>query len=134
MEVVTDVPNHQMRMTVVNQGGPAREVRVMATIGDFGFFGLLPPTTYWRSGESRVFELSMPLVADQDVKGFVEGRDLAKRQLILGTPGGASYRWPLRKAKRLSAGKEWGRLYPGEPTPLDVPHGPMAIKLLEREA
>jgi hypothetical protein len=55
MEVLTDVPNDQMRVTIVNHGGPAREVRVMGTIGTFGFYGITPPMTYWRPGESRAF-------------------------------------------------------------------------------
>jgi hypothetical protein len=132
MEVVTDVPNNEMRLTVVNHGGPAREVRVMGTIGDFGFYGLTPPTAHWRAGESRAFSLSMPLARDHEVKAFVEGRDLGMRKLVIGTPGGATYRWPLRKAKKLSAGKEWRKLYPGAPTPLEVAYGPIAMTLVER--
>jgi hypothetical protein len=132
MEVVLDVPNDEVRLIVVNHGGPAREVRVMGTIGDYGFAGHLAPVTYWRSGESRSFVLAMPLVLNTDVKGFVEGRDLAKRHLVLATPGGATYRWPLRKAKRLSAEKEWHKLYPGEPGPLDVPYTPIAMTLADR--
>jgi hypothetical protein len=55
----------------------------------------------------------MPLVRDAVVNAFVEGRDLGKRQLIIGTVGGATYRWPLRRAKKLNAQKEWQRLFPG---------------------
>jgi hypothetical protein len=132
MEVVTDIPNSEMRLSVFNHGGPAREVRVMGTIGDYGFVGLTAPTSFWRPGESRTYELRMPLVTDAEVIGFVEGRDLGKRQLVLGTPGGQIHRWPLRRAKKLSAAKEWQKLYPGKPSPLDVTYAPVAMVLLER--
>ena len=74
----------------------------------------------------------MPLLTDAVVYAFVEGRDLGKRQVVLSTVGGATYRWPMRRAKKLSAEKEWQRLFAGEAGPLDVPHGPMAIELIER--
>ena len=60
-------------MTIANDGGPAREVRVMGTLGPFGWVTPTPPTTYWRSGESRTYRLSMPLVRGE-VLAFVEAR------------------------------------------------------------
>jgi hypothetical protein len=132
IEVLADVPNDEMRMTVVNLAAPAREVRVMGTIGPFGFVHSTPPSTYWRSGESRTYRISMPLMTDAMVYAFVEGRDLGKRQLAVATVGGATYRSPLRRAKKLSAAKEWQRLFPGQAGPLDVQYTPMAIELVER--
>ncbi len=127
IEVLAHMPNQEMRLKVINYGGAAREVRVMGVIGSFGFFGLIPPSSYWRSGESRTVVLPMPVVTDDDVKAFVEGRDMGKRWLLVGTVGGASYRWPLRKAKKLSAERTWHRLFPNTPTPLDVAHSPVDL-------
>jgi hypothetical protein len=64
---------------------------------------------------------------------LVEGRDMAKRYVFVTTYGGATYRWPLRTAKKLSAEKEWARRFPDSPSPLDVQHGPMRVELIERE-
>jgi hypothetical protein len=50
---------------------------------------------------------------------FVEGRDMAKRHLFVTTYRGATYRWSLWKAKKLSAEKQWKRLFPGTPSPVD---------------
>jgi hypothetical protein len=122
-----------MRLSVVNYGGPAREVRVLGVIGQFGFLGITPPSSYWKPGESRTYELAIPLLADETIFAFVEARDMAKKQLVLSTVGGAIYRWPLRKAKKLSAAKEWRQIFPESPGPLDVPYTPMQIRLLERE-
>jgi hypothetical protein len=91
-----------------------------------------PPTTYWRPGESRTYRISMPLIMDVETYAFVEARDLGKRQLVVSTAGGATYRWRLRRAKRLSAQKEWERLFPGRPGPFQVQYTPMAIELIER--
>lgn len=132
LEILADVPNREMRMTVVNLAAPAREVRVIGTIGDFGWATLTPPTSYWRPGETRTYRIGMPLLTDQEARAFVEARDLGKRRLVIATVGGATYRWPLRKAKKLSAAKEWERLFPGCPSPLDVAHKPMALELIER--
>ena len=119
-------------MTVANLGGAAREVRVMETLGEYGWFMPTPPTTYWRPGESRTYRLSMPLITNAVSNAFVEGRDLGKKQLVVTTAGGATYRWPLRKAEKLSASKEWERLFPDAPMPLDVPYAPIAVELVER--
>jgi hypothetical protein len=132
IEVLADVPHNEMRMTIVNLGGPAREVRVLGTLGDFGWMNYTPPSTYWRPGETRTYRISMPVLTDQDARAFVEARDLGKKHLVVATVGGATYRWPLRKAKKLSPAKEWDRLFPGSPSPLDVQHTPMAIELVDR--
>ncbi len=132
LEILADVPNDEMRMTIVNLGGPAREVRVIGTIGPFGWLHVTPPTAYWRAGETRTYRIAIPLIADQEARAFVEARDLGKRQLVIATVGGATYRWPLRKAKKLNAAREWAELFPGTPSPLEVLHKPMAIELIER--
>jgi hypothetical protein len=132
VEVLADVKADEMRLNVVNLGGPAREVRVMGVIGQFGFFGLLPPTSHWLPGEMRTIRLAMPVVHEETSYVFVEARDMAKDQLVIGTVGGAVYRWPLRKAKQLSAGEEWRRLFPGVPGPLDVPYSPVDLQLVDR--
>jgi hypothetical protein len=132
LEIIGDAVNNEVRMTVVNLGGPAREVRLMGTHGDYGWFTPTPPTTYWHPGEIRTYRLGMPLVRDVDSLAFVEARDLGKKQLVIATVGGATYRWPLRKAKKLSLAKEWERLFPGAPTPLDVPFKQVAVELLEQ--
>jgi hypothetical protein len=72
------------------------------------------------------------LITGIETYAFVEARDLGKRQLVVTTAGGATYRWRLRKAKGLNAQKEWERLFPGRPGPLQVPNTPMAIELIER--
>lgn len=131
LEVLGDQKNQEMRLTIINHGGPAREVRVMGVIRDFGFFGIVPPSSYWRSGESRTVRLAMPVI-DNEVQAFVEGRDMGKQQLVIGTVGGASYRWSLRKAKKLSAREEWSRLFPGAPGPLDVANTPVDMTTVER--
>jgi hypothetical protein len=132
IEVLVDMPNQQVRLAVFNYGGPAREVRVLGVIGDFGFMGLVGPTSYWRPGESRRVVLAMPPIGQDEVQAFVEGRDMGKRQLVVGTVGGATHRWPLRKAKKLSAAKQWNLLFPGTRGPLDVPHTPVAMQTIER--
>lgn len=132
VEVIVDMPKQETRLTVINYGGPAREVRVMGTMGDFGFAGSLAPSTYWQPGERRTFQVAVPPMRLDKVQIFVEGRDMGKRHLFVTTFGGATYRWPLRKAKKLSAELEWRRLFPGTPGPLDVKHSPMNMELIER--
>jgi len=51
---------------------------------------------------------------------FVEGRYVRKRHLFVATVGGATTRWPLRKAKKLSSEDVFRRLFPDEGTPLDA--------------
>lgn len=132
IEIVADAVNNEMRMTVVNLGGPAREVRVIGTIGQFGWMHNTPPTTYWRPGESRTYRIAIPLITDVEAQAFVEARDLSKKQLVVATVGGASYRWPLREAEKFNAAKEWEQLFPGSPLPLALPYPQMAIELVER--
>src|SRR4051812_36658917 len=60
VEVLLDVDAQEVRLTVVNHGGPAREVKVMGVIGDFGVYGLFPPSSYWQAGERRTVKVSMP--------------------------------------------------------------------------
>ena len=131
LEIIGDVVNDEMRMTVANLGGPAREVRVFGTLGGYGWLTPTPPTAYWRAGESRTYRLAMPVVRGE-VNAGVEARDRRKKQLVLVTAGGAAYRWPLRKAKKLSLGAEWERLFPGQPTPADVPKTSVVVELLEQ--
>lgn len=78
IEILCDIPNNEMRLTVVNLGAPAREVRVMGTVGDFGFFHPTPPTTYWQEGESRTYRISMPVLPGVEAQAFVEARDLGR--------------------------------------------------------
>lgn len=51
---------------------------------------------------------------------MVEGRDVRKRHLFVATVGGATYRWPLRKAKKLSTQLVFRRLFPEAGSPLDM--------------
>jgi hypothetical protein len=134
VELLVDMEAEEVRLTIANYGGPAREVRVYGVLGDFGFGGYVPPTTYWRAGESRTVKVAMPPVRVEESHVFVEGRDMAKRRLVIGTVGGATYDWPLRKAKKLSAEKEWQKLFPGVPGPLDVKYTPMNISVIARHA
>jgi hypothetical protein len=133
VELIVDKRRDEVRLTVVNYGGPAREVRVWGIFGDFGFGGYLEPSTYWQPGERRTFHLQVPPMRLEEVPIFVEGRDMAKRYLFVGTYGGATYRWPLRKATKLSAEAEWKKLFPDTPSPAEARHTPMDIELIERE-
>jgi hypothetical protein len=131
-ELVVDMPHQQVRLTVVNYGGPAREVNIYGVAAGFGFMGTLEPSGYWQPGERRTFHVHMPPALDDEAKVFVEGRDMAKRHLFVATIGGATYRWPLWRARRLSAEREWRKLFPGSPNPLDA-QGPMRVEVIERE-
>lgn len=133
IEVLIDLDRREVRLHVANYGGPAREVNVFGALGDFSFMGIVPPTSFWQSGESRTVVLAMPPTNAENVHAFVEGRDLGKRYVTVGTVGGASYRWPLRRAKKLSAAAEWQRLFPGVPGPLDVPHPLVKMETVERQ-
>jgi hypothetical protein len=132
IELLADAPNNEMRLTIANLGGPARDARVAGTLGDFGWFTPTPPTAYWRTGEVRTYKVNIPVVRDCEACAIVEARDLRMKQLVIATVGGAAYRWPLRQAKELSLRKEWEQLFPGTPTPLDVPYTPMSVELTER--
>lgn len=132
IDMLGDIPNQEMRMTVANLGGPAREVRLMGSVGQYGWFTPTPPTTYWRPGESRTFRLGMPVVPGAMSYIFVEARDLRKQHLVVATGGGATYRWPLKEAESLSPGEEWRRLFPDQPAPLDLPYFPVVVEAVER--
>lgn len=131
VELVGDLPNQETRLEVANYGGPAREVKVAGVLGPFGFYGVLPPTSQWAPGESRTIRVSIPPI-DTTAFVFVEARDTAKRYLFVSTIGGATYRWPLRRAKKLSTMREWQRLFPESRDPLSVAHTPMQMELVER--
>ena len=133
VEVIQDVPKGEVRLYVVNYGGPAREVRVAGVLDTFGFTGPLGPTTYWRPGESRTALLSMPLVGSApDAFVLVEARDVRKRYLLVATVGGATYRWPLRKARKLSLASVFHDLFPESPGPLDASHPNVHMETIER--
>jgi len=121
IDVVQDLGAQQVRAHVVNYGGPAREVTVAGVLGQHGFAGHLGPTTYWRPGESRTVVLGMPVdTAAGLAYVMVEGRDVRKRYLSAATVGGATYRWPLRKAKALSTALVFRQLFPEVGSPLDA--------------
>lgn len=121
VEVVQDLGAGQVRAYVVNYGGPAREVRIYGVLGAIGFGGPIGPTTYWRPGESRTLLLGAPVNSKVDMSYvLVEGRDVRKRYLFVSTVGGAKHRWPLRKAKKLSAEAVFGRLFPEVGSPLNA--------------
>jgi hypothetical protein len=132
IEVLADIPNDEMRVTIFNLGGAAWDVQTLGVIGPYGWVYLTPPTSFWRAGESRTYTLSMPTLGDQDVYTFVEGRDVRKKHVVITTHGGAVYRWPLRKVRRLSAAKMWQRLFPGIPAPYEATHPQPALELVER--
>ena len=121
IEVVQDLAAQQVRTYVVNYGGPAREVSIAGVLGEYGFAGQLGPTSYWRPGESRTVVLGMPVNTTAKLAYvMVEGRDVRKRYLFVATVGGATYRWPLRKAKKLSTELVFHRLFPEVGSPLDA--------------
>jgi hypothetical protein len=132
VELLGDRPKDEMRLTVVNLGGPGREVKVMGTVGEYGFYSLTSPSTYWQPGERRVWLLAMPVVDAPSANVVVESRDMRKQWLFATTFGGAYYRWPLRKAKKRSAESTWRELFPGQPGPLEVPKTPVDLELVER--
>ena len=104
------------------RGLPDVHVGLLADIPDeFGSAGYLPPSTYWRPGESRTVVLSMPTPTKSIGSQItVEARDLRKRHVLVTTSGGAGYRWPIRKAKKMSSESTWRELFPGVRTPLEV--------------
>ena len=60
VELIGDKPGNQVRLTIVNHGGPAREVAAWGVVGEFGFGGYTEPSTYWQPGERRTFLVHMP--------------------------------------------------------------------------
>ena len=119
VEVVQDLGAMQVRAYVVNYGGPAREVKIAGVLGSVGFFGLIGPTSYWKPGESRAILIGTPPdTRAEEVHAFVEARDIRKRYLLVSTAGGATYRWPLRKAKKLSTEDVFAKLFPSIGSPL----------------
>ena len=132
VEVVVDVPGKEVRLSVLNLGGAAREVSIWGIVADFGFGGSTEPSTYWQPGERRTFRLHVPPLAGVEARVFVVGRDMAKRYIFVTTFGGATYRWRWR-FRRLSTEKIWKRLFPGTPNPTEVKHAPMRVEVIERE-
>ena len=132
IDVLGDAVNNEMRVTIANMGAPAREVRMMGTIGSYGWFTPTPPTTYWRSGESRIYRLAMPLLLNTEAQAFVEARAIRMAQLVIATVGGTQFRWPLRKLEKMSPKTEWEQIYPGTLSPIEVQHRPIAVDLVER--
>jgi hypothetical protein len=132
IDVLGDAVNNEMRLTIANMGAPAREVQTMGTIGDFGWLTPTPPTTYWRSGESRTYRLSMPCVLGTEAQALVEARGIRMRQLVVATVGGTQFKWPLRELEKMSPSKEWTKIYPDTPSPLEVKHRRIAVELVER--
>lgn len=133
IDVLADAENDEMRLTIANLGPPAREVRTMGTIGDYGWFTPTAPVTYWRSGETRTYKLHMPLLLNTEVQGFVEARAIRMKQLVIATVGGTQVRWSLRKLEKMSPAKEWSHMYPGLPSPIVVKHPLVALELVERQ-
>ncbi|MDA0168394.1 hypothetical protein OJ998_04785 [Solirubrobacter taibaiensis] len=131
VEFLGDLVREEVRLTVVNYGGPAREVRVFGVAGNFGFGGYTEPSTYWQPGERRTFRVHVPVV-DGENQIMVEGRDMAKRYIFVSTVGGASYRWRHWTRKR-SAETVWRRLFPGIPAPDETGQGLVRVELIERE-
>lgn len=44
VEPLRDFVADQTRLTIINHGGPARDVRIAGVEGKFGYFGVVPPT------------------------------------------------------------------------------------------
>ena len=122
IEVLQDLGAGQVRATVVNYGGPAREVVFGGTLGEAGFFGPIGPSTYWRSGETRVVLLGMrPDPTEDESRVIVAGWDMAKSHLVAATTGGARESWPLRKAKRTNMAGTFRHFFPTGPGLGDSP-------------
>lgn len=132
VDAIDDLKRGEVRLTVVNYGGPAREVYVSGVHGPFGFHGLVGPTAYWRPGESRTIVLAMPNLVSEETLTMVTGRDVRMRYLFARTVGGSARRWPLRQAKRLSKGDVFAGFFPDSAGPLDVPNSPVDMEVTER--
>lgn len=132
IEALHDLRNQEARVTIVNYGGPARDVKVAGVEGEFGYFGLVGPTSYWRPGESRTIKLGMPPGQADEAKTIVICRDVRLRYLFARTVGGAGRRWPLRKAKEMADEDVFRHFFPRSPGPLDVPRTPVDMEIVDR--
>lgn len=132
IEPMHDLRNDEARLTIVNYGGPAREVKVAGVEGEFGYFGVIGPTSYWRPGESRTIKLAMPPGKAEEALTIVMARDIRMRYVFARTAGGNSERWSLRKAKKMSAEDTFHHFFPESPGPLDVPKTPVDMETVER--
>jgi hypothetical protein len=131
VDSVHDLKKGEVRVTVVNYGGPAREVSVAGVEGDFGYAGLVGPTSYWRPGESRTIRLSMPPGQADVANAVVVGRDVRMRFVFATTVGGAKERWRVSR-HRVSNEEIFRHFFPAEPSPLQVPGSPIDMETIER--
>lgn len=134
VEPLRDIVADDARLTIVNYGGPAREVHVVGVEGEFGYFGVVPPTGQWRSGESRTITLSMPTrpTAHMEANTVVIARDLRLRYTIATTAGGNRERWRIGKRTKISVERVFAHFFPEAPGPLDVPKSPVHMELTDR--
>ena len=134
LEPLRDVDSDEARLTIINYGGQARDVHVAGVEGEFGYYGVIPPTGQWRSGESRTILLAMPAapIGDLEAKTVVVSRDLRLRYTLATTAGGNTKRWRIRKRTELSAADVFAHFFPNSPGPLDVPKTPVRMELSDR--
>ena len=132
VDLIYDMPNQEVRATVVNYGGPACDVRIGGVEGTFGYYGLIGPTSYWRSGEMRTILIAVPPGVNDVNHTYVEGRDVKLRYLFAATTGGIQRRWPLRKAKELSPADLFSEFFPGVTHPIDALHSPILMTTVDR--
>jgi hypothetical protein len=134
VEPLRDMVADEARLTIVNYGGPAREVQIAGVEGEFGYFGVVPPTGQWRSGESRTITLSMPAWSTSDLEAntIIIARDLRLRYIVATTAGGNRERWKIRKRTKMSAERVFAHFFPGTPGPVDVPKSPVHMALADR--
>ncbi len=136
IESIRDIPNDEARLTIINYGGPAREVWVAGVEGAYGYAGLVPPTAQWRPGESRTIRLSMPTLPEtgaEESKTVVIARDLRMRYTLATTTGGNKKRWRIWKWTKISAASTYEHFFPGEPGPMDVPRSPVHMEVIDRK-
>lgn len=126
---------NEVRLTVTNEGGPAVDVQILGVDEQFGLYGVLPPTGYWRRGEQRVFTVSMPVRSTPaEIEAMVVARDPGRRSLFAATLGGRHYRWTIarRPWRKASNAWVWHRVFGDSLGPLDVAHTPMDIQVQAR--
>lgn len=134
VESLRDRTNNEARLTIVNYGGPAREVVIAGVEGEYGYAGLIPPSGHWRPGESRTVRLALPAAyAPEEIHVVVIARDLRKRYTLAATVGGARKRWRLHPWRRMSTERVFRRLFPNQRGPLDVPKTPVHMDLVQRD-
>jgi hypothetical protein len=130
---VHDRPNNEVRATIVNYGGPAREVQLWGLEGPYGYGGLIGPTTYWRPGESRTLRLGMPVGPHAEEQSVVViGRDVRRRYAFARTNGGAGERWSIRHDEPISDHGIWKHLFGTTPPPIKAPLSPIQMDPVER--